>query len=126
MEIRTTDTNLRVRRQDSPKTVTRRGDGASFAQSLAKAERSLPLRFSRHAQSRMKSWGQELGQERTARLEGAVDAALAKGSTSALVLMKDVAFVVAPKTRTIVTVVPQERMKENVFTSIDSAILLDN
>jgi len=39
--------------------------------------------------------------------------------------MKGIAFVVAPQSRTVVTVIPDERMKENVFTSIDSAVLVD-
>jgi flagellar operon protein len=63
--------------------------------------------------------------DRLAKLGDAVDVASAKGARSTLVLMKGVAFVVAPQTRTVVTVIPEERMKENVFTSIDSAVVVD-
>ncbi len=130
MEIRTVDQDLRVGRPTGGQSRVRGDRGkpqdASFARTLAEAQEAASIKFSRHAESRMRSWGQELGQERIARLEGAVDAALAKGSRTALVLMKDVAFVVAPQTRTVVTVVPEERMKDNVFTSIDSAVILDN
>ena len=34
-------------------------------------------------------------------------------------------FVVAPQSRTVVTVIPEDRMKHNLFTSIDSAVLVD-
>lgn len=64
--------------------------------------------------------------ERLAKLQDAVETASAKGARSTLVLMKGIAFVVAPQTRTVITVIPEERMKENVFTSIDSAVLVEN
>lgn len=130
MEIRTVDRNPKVGRSTGGQSRVsgQRGkpQAASFARTLVEAQEAASVKFSRHAESRMRSWGHELGQERMARLEGAVDAALAKGSRTALVVMKDVAFVVAPQTRTVVTVVPEERIRDNVFTSIDSAVIVNN
>jgi hypothetical protein len=38
--------------------------------------------------------------------------------------MDNKAFVVNPKSKTIITAVSQEKLKDNVFTNIDSAIIL--
>ena len=97
--------------------------GLSFAETLREAQRGVC--FSKHAEERLESSGQVMDGEKLAQLESAVDAAMAKGARSTLVLMKGVAFVVAPQTRTVITVIPEERMKENIFTSIDSAVVVN-
>jgi len=98
---------------------------ASFLKVLKDVQSETGVSFSKHAEQRLQSWGRELKPEQITRLENAVDLARSKGARTTLVLMKDVAFVVAPQSRKVVTVVPEERMKENVFTSIDSAVLVD-
>lgn len=100
-------------------------DGRSFAQVLVEARKDRQVTFSKHAEERLQSWGQGLDGEKLAKLGDAVNAASAKGARSTLVLMEGLAFVVAPQTRTVVTVIPENRMKENVFTSIDSAVVVD-
>lgn len=97
--------------------------GASFAEVLGQAQRTVS--FSKHAEERLQSAGQVIDTSRMAQLENAMDVASSKGARSTLVLMKGLAFVVAPQTRTVITVIPEERMKENVFTSIDSAVVVD-
>ncbi len=129
MQLKVTEKDMRVQRSLS-RPPDRVGTGrlppnGSFAQVLEGVEKSLPVTFSKHAEQRLCAWGGELDCDRMARLEDAVEVASAKGARSTLVLMKGVAFVVAPQTRTVVTVIPQERMKENLFTSIDSAVLVD-
>jgi len=56
-------------------------------------------------------------------LQTAVQKADDKGSQDALVLLRDMAFVVSVRNRTVVTAVDNQRMKDNVFTNIDSAII---
>jgi len=58
-----------------------------------------------------------------ARLQDGVERAAAKGAREALVLMDDMAFVVSVKNRTVITAVDAARMKHNVFTGIDSAVI---
>ncbi|HHW27728.1 MAG TPA: hypothetical protein GXX23_10430 [Firmicutes bacterium] len=101
-----------------------KGHGA-FAEILKSAQTAGPVTFSKHAAERLQAWGKPLDPDKLSQLEGAVDLASSKGARSTLVLMKGIAFVVAPQSRTVVTVIPDERMKENVFTSIDSAVLVD-
>jgi flagellar operon protein len=114
------------------------GQGPSFQQTLLREApqargTAMPkgnhgakeaLRFSQHAVDRMKSRGVRMSPEMMTRLESAVERAAAKGSRDALVLSSDSAFVVSVKNNTVVTVMDREMMKENVFTNIDSTVLI--
>jgi len=46
-----------------------------------------------------------------------------KGAKDSLVLLRDLAFIVNVKNRTVVTAVDGEHLKDNVFTNIDSAVI---
>jgi flagellar operon protein len=83
------------------------------------------VKFSSHAQDRLKSRGIDFGEEMMKKLSGAVDKAAQKGSTKdSLVLMQDLALIVNIKNRTVVTAMGREGMGENVFTNIESAVIL--
>jgi flagellar operon protein len=47
-----------------------------------------------------------------------------KGSKESLVVCDNMAFIINVKSRTIVTAMDRDSMKENVFTQIDSAVIL--
>lgn len=128
MQVRVVDSRTAIRGPEArpvqrQEAIQDRSRGASFAEVLGQAERRVS--FSKHAEERLQSSGQVLDEGRMAKLEDAVDVAVSKGARSTLVLMKGMALVVAPQSRTVVTVIPEERMKENVFTSIDSAVVVD-
>ena len=57
-------------------------------------------------------------------LEGAVDSVAQKGGKESLIMMGDAALVVSVKNRTVVTAMDRQGMKGNVFTNIDSAVVL--
>jgi flagellar operon protein len=57
------------------------------------------------------------------RLNGGVARAAAKGSRDSLVLLDDTAFVVSVRNRTVITAVDRARMRDQVFTNIDSAVI---
>lgn len=128
MQIKISDRDHKIQSVSSRPTaeVKRQTSGRqSFAKILESVEQTQPVTFSKHAAERLQAWGQSLDSDKMSQLEGAVQVASTKGARSTLVLMKGIAFVVAPQSRTVVTVIPDERMKENVFTSIDSAVLVD-
>mgnify|MGYP003393454227 FL=1 len=89
-----------------------------------KAEGALPLTFSKHAVERMKSRGISGGPEVMDRLEKAFAKASEKGSRNTLVFMDGNAFIMSVKNKTIVTAMDKNNMKENLFTNIDSTILV--
>ncbi len=100
-------------------------DQGSFAQIL-KGQLSAQngaVKFSAHAAARIQSRGIQLSGEQMESLNDAVDRAASKNCRESLVLMDDLAFVVSVKNRTVITVVDKERMQQNVFTNIDSAVV---
>ncbi len=82
------------------------------------------LKFSNHAIERMQSRGIMFKAEDMSRLNEAVDRAANKGSRDSLILMNDSALIVSVKNRTVVTVMDKSALKENVFTNIDSTIVM--
>jgi len=83
------------------------------------------LKFSQHAQTRLESRNIQLSGDDVKQLADAVDRASQKGSQDSLVIMKNVAYIVNVKNRTVVTAVDGDNLNENVFTNIDSAVLIN-
>lgn len=82
------------------------------------------LKVSGHAQTRLQSRNIELNAADWERVLSGVDRAAAKGAKESLVMMDDVALVVSVKNRTVITAVDKANLKENVFTNIDSAVIV--
>lgn len=82
------------------------------------------VKFSNHAVERMQSRGISFTQDDLGRLNDAVGRAAAKGSKDSLILMNDSALIVSVKNKTVVTVMDKAALKENVFTNIDSTIVM--
>jgi len=95
------------------------GSAVNFQDLLQEA-----LRLSKHAQNRLQERGISLKPEQMEQIRSAVDKAEAKGAKESLILMKDMALIVNVKSKTIVTAMDGSSMKDNVFTQIDSAIVL--
>ncbi len=97
-------------------------DNETFRAALQQAQGGV--RFSAHAQARLQSRHIELDAEALRRVESAVDKAAQKGSRESLLLMDDIALIVSVRNRTVITAIDKENLKENVFTNIDSAVVL--
>ncbi|MDN8589675.1 TIGR02530 family flagellar biosynthesis protein [Paenibacillus sp. 11B] len=82
------------------------------------------LKLSNHAAKRLEQRGIELKTEQMQQIGTALDKAAAKGAKESLILMNDMAFIVNVKNRTVVTAMDSESMKDNVFTQIDSAVII--
>lgn len=104
-------------RVESPKLQPRQG-GVDFEAVL-----SDRLKVSAHAKTRLQSRELQLDQAAWERVMTGVDKAAQKGAKETLVMVDDVALVVSVKNRTVITAVDKERLKENVFTNIDSAVI---
>lgn len=105
---------------------TRPQPGQQPGQFAALLERELSsLKFSRHAEQRMQTRQIELDTVDLAKLQEAVDKAAQKGARDSLILTQKGAFIVNVKSRTVVTAVDSLNLKENVFTNIDSAVIVD-
>ncbi len=82
------------------------------------------LKFSGHAIERMKSRGISFAPEELKNIQDAIGKAASKGSKDTLVLSGESALIVSVKNNTVVTVMDKAQMKDNVFTNIDSTIVL--
>lgn len=82
------------------------------------------VKFSQHAQERLKARNITLSANDLANLEGAVNSVARKGGKESLVMMGDAALVVSIRNRTVVTAMDKTQMQGNVFTNIDSAVVI--
>lgn len=82
------------------------------------------LKLSGHAATRLQSRNIELGADEWKRVMQGVEKAASKGAKESLVVVDDVALVVSVKNRTVITAVDKANLKENVFTNIDSAVIV--
>jgi len=82
------------------------------------------VKFSQHAQDRLKARNISFSNDQLQQLEGAVNSVAQKGGKDSLVMMGDAALVVSVKNRTVVTAMDRSQMKGNVFTNIDSAVVI--
>lgn len=97
--------------------------GPSFDQVFQRELTPEEIKFSAHAQQRL-SLRSGLSETELKRLEDGVAKAAQKGARESLILMDNLALIVSVKNRTVITAVDGQRMKENVFTNIDSAVIV--
>jgi flagellar operon protein len=82
------------------------------------------LKFSAHAKARLESRGIDLSADDLVRMQEAVQRVSQKGSRESLVLTDKAAFVVSVKNNTVITAVDRDSLKENIFTNIDSTVMI--
>lgn len=82
------------------------------------------LKFSNHAVDRMQARGIRFSPEELGKIESAVGKAAAKGSRDSLLITDSAALIVSVKDNTVVTVMDKAALKENVFTNIDSTVMI--
>jgi flagellar operon protein len=82
------------------------------------------LKFSNHAIDRMQARGIRFSPEDLAKFESAMGKAEAKGAKNTLLLSDAAAMIVNVKDKTVVTVMDKANLKENVFTNIDSTVMV--
>lgn len=82
------------------------------------------LQFSKHAQERIIQRGIELTPELMEDLNVALEKADAKGAKDVVIFDSLNAFIVNVPNKTVVTTMSGSEMRSNVFTNIDSAVIL--
>lgn len=82
------------------------------------------LQFSRHAAERVNERGIEMSDSFLNDLQSAVEKARSKGAKDVVIISERGAFIVNVPNNTVVTTMSGNEMKDNIFTKIDSAVLL--
>ncbi len=99
--------------------------GGQFASRLKHAiDATREVQFSAHAKQRLSDRDIQLSEADRARIARATEAASAKGSREALLLMDRLALVVGVPMRTVITVVEPNTAEDTVFTNIDSVVVV--
>ena len=114
----------RIDRPHQHKPANAPTSNSPFAQVLDQKLPSDGVKFSQHAQDRLRARNINFSANDLANLEGAVNSVAQKGGKESLVMMGDSALVVSIKNRTVVTAMDRAQMKGNVFTNIDSAVII--
>ena len=82
------------------------------------------VKFSQHAQERLNNRNIKLSANDLKKLDQAVEKISQKGARESLIMLNDVALVVSVKNKTVITAMDGESAKDNIFTNIDSAIII--
>ncbi len=102
--------------------AARSGDFASVLDSALGEARAV--RFSAHAMQRISDRNIQLTPADHTRIAESTDAASAKGSREALLLMGRLALIVGVPNRTVITVIEPKAGENTVFTNIDSVVVV--
>lgn len=105
----------------------RRGQvaGASFQSLLSEQlAKNSTLQFSKHAQERVDQRGIELTDDLLSSLSDAVSKAREKGARDVVIIDTANAFIVNVPNNMVITTITGNEMRENVFTNIDSAVII--
>ncbi len=98
------------------------GQQAGRAASVTKQD-AEGLTFSRHLNDRINRRSIELDGDKISRLSSAVDRAAGKGARDSVVLLDDLAVLVNVSNRTVLTAIETGKMRDGVFTNIDSVVV---
>lgn len=105
-----------------PKTKTY--GGKSFEDILSDKSRGSSLKFSKHAEARLRTRKVEFTDKELSDIEEALDRAEKKGVREALILTDKTALIASAKNKTVITTVPRDELRQNVFTNIDGAVII--
>ena len=112
-----------VRNDSTPRVNS---SGNSFADELrSMLESSSQVQFSNHAIKRLESREIDVTEnDRLERLNRGVELAAQKGCGQSLILVDSTAYIVSVENNKVITTVSQDDLKENVFTNIDSTVIV--
>jgi len=99
--------------------------GQSFQSILnEQLSKNSPLQFSKHALDRVGKRGIELTDDLLNSLNSAVSKAREKGARDVVIIDTKQAFIVNVPNNMVITTITGREMRENVFTNIDSAVII--
>lgn len=83
------------------------------------------ISLSTHAARRLKERNLEMDANEYTKLKGAIDKLKTKGGQDSLVITEKAAYIVDVPNNRIVTAIDRDNMAENVFTKIDSTLIVN-
>ena len=109
----------------TPRQQTEASEKGGFAEALRNKLEGRQVEFSGHAIRRLESRQIDVSEnDKMERLNRGVELAAEKGSEESLILVDSTAFVVSVKNNRVITTVSADDLKGNVFTNIDSTVII--
>lgn len=105
--------------------VQNAGAPGTFRAVLREKVASQGLRWSRHAEDRLRQAGITLDEGDQEAIGQAVSALERRGAREGLIVYGDLALVVSVRARTVITAARPERLDDGVFTQIDGAAIVN-
>lgn len=110
-----------IRQKEQPE----KGKDNDFESFLAEATKNKStFKISSHASARLKSREINLSKEDMAKINEGINKADEKGAKESVLLYKDLVFIASIKNRTVITALEKKEAESNVFTNIDSVVLI--
>lgn len=102
------------------------GVAGSFGQLLQERmnHQEQGVQFSKHAAQRVQQRGIQVTENLLNSINEAVDKARAKGAKDVVIISSQGAFIVNVPNNTVITSMSGSEMRDNIFTNIDSAVLV--
>lgn len=111
--------------QIAKKQTTANQPKSSFEQLLQdKLQENQSLQFSKHSKERIAQRGIEVTEDLLERMNEAASSAKQKGAKDVVMIDQQAVFIVSIPNNTVITAMNGNEMKQNIFTKIDSAVLL--
>ncbi|MBT7608219.1 MAG: flagellar protein [Bacteriovoracaceae bacterium] len=98
--------------------------GKLLEQQLVPKGPDQEIKLSTHAAKRLQERNLNMDSEEFNKLKGAIDKLKIKGGQDSLVITPKAAYIVDVNNNTIVTAIDKDNMAENVFTKIDSTLIV--
>lgn len=114
--------SLRLRHDTAIQEKTKKTGFADLMQEEIQKESSV--QFSKHAETRIRQRGIEVSDDMMASLNQAVQKAREKGAKDTVIIGNAGAFIVNVPNNIVITTMTEQEMKQNIFTNIDSAVLM--
>jgi flagellar operon protein len=98
--------------------------GVGFREIFEAKLNAQNINISKHAQERILLRGIGIGKEEIDGINKAIDLASSKGVRDSLVVINGKAFVINIPSRTVVTAIEEDALKNRIFTNIDGVVIL--
>ena len=115
--------NLNSNTAENKKNIKSKGE-LSFLDILNEKinEKNYSFKISKHASDRLNTLG--FNDSDYKKIDDGIEKARLRGSKNTVIIYKDVSIVASVENNTIITAVDKNRSDDNVFTNIDSAVIL--
>jgi len=98
---------------------------SSLLQETIEAQQPQGIKLSVHAAKRLQDRNMEVDGAELKKIQSGIDKLASKGGSDSLLITSKGAYIIDVPKRTIVTAIDKDSISENVFTKIDSTVILN-